>query len=143
MSNIKKYKVLYFNKSCSNELKNFCLSADVSTVISGFVDEDVILPCFFPPNERFYHSTINILWKFKSENIPVHYVFDGAFQRQMQNEKFAERTMLFHKEISKGNVSLLLKNLQESDTGIYECAVWIKEYKSTNIKLIVKGKLNN
>ncbi|CAI9562145.1 unnamed protein product, partial [Staurois parvus] len=70
-------------------------SADVSTVISGFVDEDVILPCFFPANERYPHSTITVFWKFKSENIPVHYVLEGVFQSQIQDERFTERTKLF------------------------------------------------
>lgn len=115
-------------------------SVDVSTVIFGFVDENVILPCSFPPNERFSHSTINIFWKFKSENIPVHYVLEGAFQREMQHEKFTERTNLFSKEFSKGNASLLLKNIQVSDTGLYECFVWITEHKSTDIELIVIAK---
>ncbi|KAM5172000.1 myelin-oligodendrocyte glycoprotein-like [Mantella aurantiaca] len=121
-------------------LTSFLHSAAVRTVISGLVGENVILPCFFPSNEKFYHLPINIFWRFKSENIRVHYFFGGTFQRKLQDEKFSERTMLFYEEFPKGNMSLLLKNVQVSDAGIYECSILVDKYEYKYVELNVIEK---
>ncbi|XP_072254834.1 CD276 antigen homolog [Pyxicephalus adspersus] len=109
-------------------------------IISGFVGEDVILPCFFRPNEKLSHSSLNILWRLKSGNIRVHIFLNGIFEKQFQDKKFSERTKLFKEEFPKGNASLLLKDIQVSDAGIYECSVIITEYTLQNVELIVKEK---
>ncbi|XP_075061396.1 CD276 antigen homolog [Mixophyes fleayi] len=112
------------------------------TVISGIIGEDVILPCTVTYKEDFSYDALTILWS--TNDVRVHQFFYDKFHRHLQNKIFKERTHLFYEEFPKGNMSLLLKNIQSSDAGIYECLVFLKEYTyifKTHMELVVQDKI--
>ncbi|KAM9826875.1 programmed cell death 1 ligand 1-like [Neosynchiropus ocellatus] len=51
----------------------------------------------------------------------VHSYYDGQDQLAQQNPQFRGRTFLFKDQLSRGNASLLLKEVQVSDRGLYRC----------------------
>ncbi|KAG8577724.1 hypothetical protein GDO81_010275 [Engystomops pustulosus] len=120
-------------------LMSFWVPAYSNTVVSGDVGEDVILPCTVEYKEEFSYNTLNILWK--TEHIHVYSFFYGNFQEEHQDEIFKGRAQLFHAEFPKGNVSLLLRNIQTSDAGIYTCSVFISKYTHKRItELVVRDR---
>ncbi|XP_068132706.1 CD276 antigen homolog isoform X3 [Hyperolius riggenbachi] len=129
-----------------NLLSNFFLlialshSADAIELISGFEGEDVILPCFITYKEKFSYEAVNIHWTFKPGNIRVYRYFKGSFQETFQDARYRGRTKIFYEEIPEGNLSLLLKNIQVSDTGRYECLAFITKMQITHVELVIKDK---
>lgn len=118
---------------------SFGVSAYSNTVVYGNIGEDVILPCIVEYREEFSYNNLFIRWKTK--DFYVHF-FYGNYQEQHQNEVFKGRTQLFYTELPKGNVSLILNNIQDSDAGIYECLVTILKYTYTfKTELVVQDKM--
>ncbi|KAM4035671.1 V-set domain-containing T-cell activation inhibitor 1-like isoform 1-T2 [Anomaloglossus baeobatrachus] len=119
---------------------SFLVSGYSDTIVSGIVGENVILPCTVKYNEKFSYDALNIRWK--TEQKYVKLFFYGNFQDERQNEIFKGRTQLFYDEFPKGNLSLVLNNIQASDAGIYECLVFnSKERYTTKTELVVQGKV--
>lgn len=117
----------------------FCFPVYSNTVISGNVGEDVILPCIVEYTEEFSYNTVFIRWKTK--DFYVLHFFYGHFHEDRQNKIFKGRTQLFYTELPKGNLSLILNNIQNSDAGIYECLVFIsKDMYKIKTELVVQGK---
>lgn len=118
---------------------SFGASVYSNTVISGNVGEDVILPCIVEYKEEFSYNTVFIRWKTK--DFYVLHFFYGHFHEDRQNKIFKGRTQLFYTELPKGNLSLILNNIQNSDAGIYECLVFIsKDMYKMKTELVVQDK---
>lgn len=117
---------------------SFWASAYSNIVVSGNIGEDVILPCIVKYQEEFSYNTLVIRWKIK--DFFVLLFFYGMFQDHQQNEIFKGRAQLFYTEFPKGNLSLLLNNIQNSDAGIYECLVISKRMYSIKTELVVQDK---
>uniref|UniRef100_A0A3Q2VM38 HERV-H LTR-associating 2b, tandem duplicate 2 n=1 Tax=Haplochromis burtoni TaxID=8153 RepID=A0A3Q2VM38_HAPBU len=95
-------------------LSFFWTFANCDAVVSCDLKENCILPCQFPPGpEEVIH------WM--TENIAVHSFYYNKDQLGSQNQRFKGRTSIFKDQISSGNASLLLKNVNSQDGGRYKC----------------------
>ncbi|XP_068121422.1 HERV-H LTR-associating protein 2 [Hyperolius riggenbachi] len=95
---------------------------------------NVTLPCnFIPSNDLVIH------WKIRNEQSQtVHSYFDGADQFNNQDKAYTGRTQLFLSELNKGNASLQIRNLQQSDANTYSCYISTsKGPKEDSVKLHV------
>ncbi|MEE6511055.1 hypothetical protein FKM82_017253 [Ascaphus truei] len=134
-------------RSLSNPLQVLLLASILvsgcdPSIIIGVVHEDVLLPCVVTYNELFAYDKLSVLWN--KENYGVHHFYYGKEQAEHQDIVFRGRTRLFPEEFPKGNLSLLLKNVQASDAGIYECRVFLHrltEYKTRRTELVLQDKL--
>ncbi|XP_053310958.1 HERV-H LTR-associating protein 2 [Spea bombifrons] len=88
--------------------------------IWGELSEEVTLPCSFTPGDN-----VVIHWYVGSKN--VHRYFNGADQLEKQDVGYKGRTSLFLSELSRGNASLKIINVQRSDEEKYSCYVGTKE----------------
>ncbi|XP_028646099.2 V-set domain-containing T-cell activation inhibitor 1-like [Erpetoichthys calabaricus] len=96
-------------------------SVHASTVhIHGEKGKVVILPCTFPADDL--PSKVNVVWN-KLPDTNVHVFSNGKDDPNLQNASFVGRTRLFREEIYKGNLSLRLDDIHESDKGEYKCFV--------------------
>ncbi|XP_044136323.1 V-set domain-containing T-cell activation inhibitor 1-like [Bufo gargarizans] len=121
---------------------SFWPSASSNIIVLRSEGEDVILPCIVKYKEEFSYHELFVRWK-TDNNIFVKLFFYGDYQKEKQNDIFKERTELFYKEFPKGNLSLLLHNVQISDTGIYECLVMTQKSRYTmKTELLVQGKVS-
>ncbi|XP_075446193.1 HERV-H LTR-associating protein 2 [Ascaphus truei] len=88
------------------------------TIIWGELSKEVILPCSFKPNkEEVIH------WRTEIGKLIVHKYYKGRDRLEQQDQSYQNRTSLFLSELSNGNASLLLRDLQKSDGQSYHCYV--------------------
>ncbi|KAM9826877.1 butyrophilin subfamily 1 member A1-like [Neosynchiropus ocellatus] len=91
-----------------------CFSV-VVTVYSRY-GSDQVLPCRFSSgDDPLVH------WYKGRKDLAVHSYHRGQDQLAHQMDEFRGRTSLFHDQLSRGNASLLLKEVQVSDRGRYTC----------------------
>ncbi|XP_006809145.1 V-set domain-containing T-cell activation inhibitor 1-like [Neolamprologus brichardi] len=95
-------------------LSFFWTFANCDVAVSCDLKDNCILPCQFQPGpEEVIH------WM--TENIAVHSFYYNKDQLGSQNQRFKGRTSIFKDQISSGNASLLLKNVNSQDGGRYRC----------------------
>ncbi|XP_053572325.1 uncharacterized protein LOC128662556 [Bombina bombina] len=94
----------------------------------GIEDEEVLLPCFTTYKSEFKLTHLVVNWQQENDEV-VHSFYYGKDQPQYQHEVFLGRTQLFPQEFPKGNLSLLLKALRTSDSGMYVCYVFLDDAK--------------
>ncbi|XP_014838951.1 PREDICTED: CD276 antigen homolog [Poecilia mexicana] len=87
------------------------------TVIPGFVGGQVVLPCVYkdPVPQK-------VFWRVDDVN-PVFDIIDWKPSTASQISKYKDRVSSFPSEYSKGNFSLLLKDLRLDDANLYECKI--------------------
>lgn len=94
-----------------------------------------ILPCRFQGGDEVVIQYVYL------KNIPVHSFYQNQDQTSFQDLQFSNRTSLFKEEISKGNASLLLREVKVDDEGEYTCSVsTITGKESSIISLRVDGE---
>ncbi|KAH1180756.1 hypothetical protein KIL84_001690 [Mauremys mutica] len=108
--------------------EKFSLAGSPHPVV-GVVGQDVVLPCQLSPPARL--PSMDVQWrKIGSGFVQVHEYSDEGPQ-DVPGESYQNRTELFLREFSSGNVSLKLKGLQVTDDGKYQCFVrnpeWSRE----------------
>lgn len=98
-------------------------SFDTCTVIQISFPTEIAFTCFYSeecllPCQSTYY---NIIHWYKGQKA-VHSFYQGKDQLSYQAGEYKGRTsLLTPSEIKKGNVSLLLKNIQIQDEGKYKC----------------------
>ncbi|XP_071988385.1 V-set domain-containing T-cell activation inhibitor 1-like isoform X1 [Engystomops pustulosus] len=98
----------------------------------GQIGEDVVLGCTFTPDVKQYN---NIVWR-KADAPGIVYKYEnGKVSLSEQSAEFKGRTALFLNQVSAGNASLKISNVQISDRGVYRCSI-------TNAKGTGENKLS-
>ncbi|XP_023181633.1 CD276 antigen-like [Xiphophorus maculatus] len=108
--------------------------------ISCNFKQSCILPCSFQSyGEPILHWT-----QLESSELRVHSYYDNQDQLGPQNENFRGRTSLFQDQISRGNASLLLREVQLQDQGRYSCYIsTIKGHEESIIRLSVDAPVSD
>ncbi|XP_029932549.1 uncharacterized protein LOC115376875 isoform X1 [Myripristis murdjan] len=87
--------------------------------VFAWAGENVVLPCEIPPTED-----ISVEWSKEGLKPEVVYLYrDSCETHEMKNPAYVFRTHLFMTEMKNGNISLMISNVQPSDTGIYRCRI--------------------
>ncbi|XP_038840742.1 uncharacterized protein LOC120039380 [Salvelinus namaycush] len=87
--------------------------------VEGFKGDNVILPCTYIEKAL---KNLNIFWE-TADDVNVYSIIDGKADLAKQNSLFINRTSMFSDEWTKGNFSLLLTDLNDSDSGSYLCFI--------------------
>lgn len=110
-------------------------SAIVVPKIVAFAGETVLLPCNITPSG----DVPTVEWT--REGLPPDIAFlyrDGCETFEMKNPVFQYRTNLIRHKLHNGNLSMVISNLQISDSGKYQCAIIRKKKKViTTLELFV------
>uniref|UniRef100_A0A803KD67 CD276 molecule n=1 Tax=Xenopus tropicalis TaxID=8364 RepID=A0A803KD67_XENTR len=104
--------------------------------VTGLLDKDVILPCWFTPSEGFSPKNLSVFWKLPNQQQDYGFVL-GEDLQENQPPQYKDRIGLFHEELSKGNMSLLLQRVQLIDEGIYICFVNVQNSSYASVSLQV------
>ncbi|XP_073718271.1 CD276 antigen homolog [Misgurnus anguillicaudatus] len=115
----------------------FIHEASLEVTVEGVVGGSVVLPCFESADQRTIQD-INVNWR-HNESRFVYDIIKGKASDEDQELEYKNRTESFPEVYLKGNFSLRLKNLQETDTGKYSCFI-NKESQEEEVNLIVKGR---
>ncbi|XP_053716377.1 CD276 antigen-like isoform X2 [Synchiropus splendidus] len=107
-----------------------------NTVYSRYMS-DQILPCSFPSGDGLL-----VHWYKGGKDAAVHSYYNGQDQLDHQMDQFRGRTSLFHEQLSRGNASLLLKEVQVSDRGRYTCytSKSREDAQESSVNLEVEGE---
>ncbi|KAF3688293.1 CD276 antigen -like protein Precursor [Channa argus] len=130
MSDLMRFSVIYI-------LVVFTLTA-VSCqhqVISSFTGGNVLLPCVYERRDSSSNK-VNVFWRDKYDDHVLDIIQNEA-DRQFQHQNFIDRVEGFPDQYKKGNFSIILKDLRQSDSGVYECFV---EDVKQSVQLTVSGE---
>ncbi|XP_059495732.1 butyrophilin subfamily 3 member A3-like [Stegostoma tigrinum] len=104
--------------------------------VVAVVGEDAVLECYLVP--KVFANNMVVRWFKSGIRLPVHSYRNGQDNTAAQHEDYKKRTELFKDEVSKGNVSLRIKNIRVFDEGKYLCTVDDKTaFEETTIELKV------
>ncbi|XP_022619711.1 programmed cell death 1 ligand 1-like isoform X1 [Seriola dumerili] len=106
-------------------------------VVKGFIGDSVLLPCIY--TEKYLQpEKVNVYWRDRDDNILLD-IISGVHNMKTQNEKFRGRVISPPDLNRKGNFSIALQNVQEEDTGLYECHI-PEAGVEQRVQLTVTGK---
>ncbi|KAM4663294.1 butyrophilin-like protein 8 isoform 1-T2 [Discoglossus pictus] len=105
--------------------------------IEATIGSDVLLPCYLSPQS----SALDMEVQWLKHGLPllIHHFMNGKDQPAKQHPQYEGRTTVFYDSISNGNVSLLLRNVQTTDEGLYICGVFHGLEKYAEIELEVNA----
>lgn len=106
-------------------------------------DHVAVLGCEFSPHfgPNPDLSSLLVTWQRQEDNRVVHSFYYNKDQLDTQDPAYRDRTALFGTELSKGNASLKLRNIQKSDEGLYLCTVSTSQgTNKATLKLDYGGK---
>ncbi|XP_072891495.1 butyrophilin subfamily 3 member A3-like isoform X2 [Hemitrygon akajei] len=100
--------------------------------------EDVVLDCeLLPPTSA---SNMAVQWLKSGLSSPIHVYRHGQDDPLAQHQDYRGRTELFKDEITKGNISLRIKNVRPDDEGQYTCSVEDRtDFKQSAVELRVQS----
>ncbi|KAI5608208.1 butyrophilin-like protein 8 isoform X1, partial [Silurus asotus] len=113
-----KCKVTHGKDKVESDQNSLC----VKVTVHAYADDEVTLPCYLSP--PISAVPMEIRWFKGTDCICV-------YQNGQVNEGngFQGKVCLFNHKLEKGNVSLMLRNVQESDDGEYKCEVTCQKCK--------------
>ncbi|XP_068444381.1 butyrophilin subfamily 3 member A2-like [Clinocottus analis] len=125
-----------------------CCSGDSSLLgppemVLALAGGDVTLPCSFRIRANEDFPTV----EWSKDGLKPNVVFlyrDGCETAEMKNPAFQYRTSLITKELSNGNISLRISNVQLSDAGRYRCLrLWRKKPRDVTVVKLVVGAVSD
>ncbi|MEQ2210826.1 hypothetical protein XENOCAPTIV_020126 [Xenoophorus captivus] len=87
------------------------------SVISGFVGEDILLPCVYKNP-----VPVHVFWRINDADAVLD-IINSNPSTATQIAKYSGRVFSFPKEYSNGNFSIVIKKLQLDDANLYECKI--------------------
>ncbi|XP_053573299.1 CD276 antigen isoform X2 [Bombina bombina] len=104
--------------------------------VTGLLDDDVTLPCWFFTPADFSLNDLSLIWKLAGPQ-QVHAFYQGQDQLENQDPNFKNRTSLYVEDLQRGNMSLHLQGVRLSDEGTYKCFVNVNTSSSAALRLQV------
>ncbi|XP_067272361.1 CD276 antigen-like [Pseudorasbora parva] len=117
----------------------FINEVSLQKTVEGFIGDSVVLPCSYKEHQ-FSIQDITVRWRYNSTS--VYNINKGKGSGEEQNSAYKNRTEIFPEEYLKGNFSLKLNNLQNTDTGKYKCYISAETVRITtqSITLLVNER---
>ncbi|KAF4093399.1 hypothetical protein AMELA_G00001620 [Ameiurus melas] len=100
--------------------------------VEGFTGGTVFLPCSFGQKQQ------TVFWRYGDRGV-VCDVLGGEADFDDQDPVYKDRVKIIQSEIEKGDFSITLSNLKESDSGLYTCTA--PNIKTRTLELTVKERV--
>ncbi|KAK1791209.1 hypothetical protein P4O66_013229, partial [Electrophorus voltai] len=96
--------------------------------------DSILLPCF--TQVPLPLEGLRVEWRKTDAESLVNIFQHGGSRPELQSQSFSGRAHFFPDEISKGNFSILLRNVEKKDAGIYRCRVSLhRESSETEMEI--------
>ncbi|XP_078073392.1 butyrophilin subfamily 1 member A1-like [Mustelus asterias] len=107
--------------------------------VVAIVGKDVLLECLLKPEISVIGNMV-VRWFKSGIGSAVHVYRNGEDDTSAQDHGYRGRTELFKDELTKGNISLRIKNTRVHDEGKYICSVdGETDFEETTVELKVGG----
>ncbi|KAM7375602.1 hypothetical protein PAMA_014622 [Pampus argenteus] len=103
--------------------------------VQGYIGGTVLLPCIYTSPVP---QTFTISWRDKDDSNVLD-IKDNAINSETQSARFKGRVISFPDVYMRGNFSILLRDVQQDDAGIYECHIRIADGSQQMVSLSVSG----
>lgn len=113
-----------------------CVSASCQTQVTAFLEDDVQLPCIYRDQIPLSQS-VSVFWRDKDDRIVLD-IINSRPDPTTQDQVFRGRVQSFSEQYNRNNFSIHLKNVQQSDSGFYECHIPKVDFQ-TKVQLKVEG----
>ncbi|XP_070786591.1 V-set domain-containing T-cell activation inhibitor 1-like [Enoplosus armatus] len=105
--------------------------------VQGFVGDTVLLPCFYNEDDPL-PKTVSVFWRDKDDSNVLD-IIQNVPDLSTQNQKFRGRVLSFLDQYKEGNFSIVLNNVQRSDSSPYECHIPEVDFEQ-HVSLTVSGR---
>ncbi|XP_038670658.1 uncharacterized protein LOC119975151 isoform X2 [Scyliorhinus canicula] len=116
------------------------VAGDSPVPVSGFVGEQVVLPCIFKGNITI--SDLLVVWRISEREILLKFI-NGSNDLTEQDAHFRNRTTLFKDKLEQGNWSVLISDLRESDQHQFACQIsdrtGVRFHQHVNLSVTGRG----
>ena len=112
------------------------LTASCEDNVQGSIGDDILLPCVYRGGVPL-SDDVDVYWRDKDDKNVLN-IENGIQSEVSQDQIFRSRVRGFPDQYQKRNFSIILKNLQQSDGGPYDCHIPKVEF-SHRVQLNVKG----
>ncbi|XP_017542428.1 V-set domain-containing T-cell activation inhibitor 1 [Pygocentrus nattereri] len=107
--------------------------------VTCLYSQECVLPCKSDYREIIHWQKLE-----RQTTVNVHSFYSGTDQLKYQNEAYRGRTSMFSDQVSKGNMSLILKEVRTQDRGRYKCYTAISSankeaFVSVKVKAPIKS----
>ncbi|XP_037618625.1 butyrophilin subfamily 1 member A1-like [Sebastes umbrosus] len=89
--------------------------------VQASVGHAVLLPCIYSKPDRLQDS-VPVFWRDRNDNIVLN-IRDKAPDLSTQSAEFKGRVVWKEEQYSRGNFSIVMKDVQKADSGPYECHI--------------------
>lgn len=105
------------------------------SVVEVVQGKDVLLECLYT------HKPENVFWRIKSDGVVFDIIARKPVDSPFQLDQFKGRVSSFPEEYSKGNFSIILRNVRQEDAYTYECTSPDRsELKKVQLRVISADK---
>ncbi|XP_043539188.1 uncharacterized protein LOC122544200 [Chiloscyllium plagiosum] len=115
------------------------VSGDSPVPVSGFLGEQVVLPCTYKGNVPV--SDLLVIWGTLKYEF-LHKFVNGSDDLREQDPRFRSRTNLFKDQLEQGNWSVLITDLRETDQEEYDCQIYSKMGDQLHWEKVVQVNLS-
>ncbi|KAK2907131.1 hypothetical protein QQF64_018918 [Cirrhinus molitorella] len=106
----------------------------LQVTIEGFTGSSVVLPCSL--NKHFKLQDTDVLWRDKDSR-SIYDLIKGKDSVERQDERYKNRAETFPEDYLRGNFSIKLRNLTDTDAGEFSCFI-THLHELQIVKLIIK-----
>ncbi|KAM7365861.1 hypothetical protein PAMP_016754 [Pampus punctatissimus] len=103
--------------------------------VKGYIGDTVLLPCSYTSPVP---QTFIISWRDKDDTNVLD-IKDNVINSETQSARFKGRVTSFPSVYMRGNFSILLRDVQQADAGIYGCHIRIADGSQQMVRLSVTG----
>ncbi|XP_064176132.1 myelin-oligodendrocyte glycoprotein-like isoform X1 [Anguilla rostrata] len=122
---------------CAIRTEGFAVRAPAMSLVVQ-LGASVTLPCSVDTPLPLHE--LEVQWMREDSGSLVHLFQEGESRPESQSPAYSGRADFFSEEISKGNFSLLLRNVTSEDKGLYKCIVHTF-HESNETKVKIDGKI--
>ncbi|XP_026219411.1 CD276 antigen homolog isoform X2 [Anabas testudineus] len=112
-------------------------TASCQVPVRGFTGDSVLLPCVYRGQDPL-PGKVSAFWRDKDDNNVLD-INQNVPDVLSANQRFKGRVESFPDEYHKGNFSIIMRNLQLSDSGVYDCDILHVDVKY-QVRLTVSEK---
>lgn len=102
--------------------------------VEGLIGDNVLLPCVHESGS----DKMSVSWTDKDDN-PVFDTNENKPELSSQSKIFKDRVESFPEQYKTGNFSIILKNISQSDSGVYNCSI-LDVNRQYRVSLTVSGQ---